>query len=63
MRKDEFPIVDAYVNSVLADIKSEIEQKLSWFCFDDWGNETDTWKMIKAIAERHIGGTEHGHTT
>ena len=27
MRKDEFPIVDAYVNSVLEQTKDEIEEK------------------------------------
>lgn len=26
MRKDEFPIIDAYVNLVLKDIKAEIKQ-------------------------------------
>lgn len=40
--------------SVLQDIKTEIEQDLSWFCFDDWGNESSTWTEIKKIIDKHI---------
>ena len=28
---------------------SEIETDMSFFCFDDWGNENETWTEIKRI--------------
>ena len=45
--------------SELENIKAEIETDLSMFCFDDWGNETTTWKEIKAIIDKHIRGEEN----
>lgn len=45
---------NAVPKSVLEDIKAEIEQDLSWFCFDDWGNESSTWTEIKKIIDKHM---------
>lgn len=57
MRKDEFPLIDTYtkikVNDVLNKIRAEIETDLSNFCFDDWGNETNEWKEVKAIIDKY----------
>ena len=44
--------------SVIEDIKSEIKTDMSWFCFDEWGNETAEWKKLKAIIDKHISGAK-----
>lgn len=51
--------IEAFPKSELQDIKGEIEQNLSWFCFDDWGNESSTWTEIKKIIDNHMGGEDN----
>ena len=41
--------------SSLDDIKAEIETDLSWFCYDEYGNEKVEWTEIKKIIDKHIG--------
>lgn len=38
---------------ILDKIRAEIETDLSFFCFDDWGNETTEWKEVKAIIDKY----------
>ena len=41
------------LSCVLNKIIAEIETDLSFFCFDDWGNENTTWKEVKAIIDKY----------
>ena len=40
-------------NDVLNKIIAEVETDLSFFCFDDWGNETSEWKEVKSIINKY----------
>ena len=53
------PLKEISDNSVLEDIKAEVETDLSMFCFDLWGNENSTWTEIKAIIDKHIRGKDN----
>ena len=55
----EKPRNDVLSREAIEDIKTEIETELSWYCFDDWGNETAEWSAIKEILERHISRKEN----
>ena len=46
------------LHKALENIKAEIETDMSWFCFDDWGNEITEWTEIKRIIDKHISGKE-----
>ena len=40
------------------DIITEIETDFSFFCFDEWGNETLGWKELKAIIKKYESESE-----
>ena len=48
--KNALDVVDG-----LQDAIAEIETDLSWYCFDDWGNMTTEWKVIKDIIYKYTG--------
>ena len=43
---------------VLNKIIAEIETDLSFFCFDEWGNENSEWKEVKAIINKYKAESE-----
>ena len=40
--------------SIIDDIKKEIDTNLSWYMYDEYGNETALHKMLMEIIDKHI---------
>lgn len=52
---DYLEVITAIENGTpLLEVIETIETEASWYCFDEWGNETAAWSAIKEILERHI---------